>query len=53
MLLDRYLEYLAFEKRSSPHTVAAYRRDLEQFRAFLAGERVATVEEADDQLVRA
>lgn len=53
MLLDRYLEHLAFEKRSSPHTVAAYRRDLAQFQQFLEGEGVAVLEEADDQMVRA
>ena len=33
--MDRYLEHLAFEKRSSAHTVAAYRRDLGQFMDFL------------------
>ena len=53
MLLNRYLEHLAFEKRSSPHTVAAYRRDLAQFQAFLNVEGVSLIEEADDQLVRA
>jgi len=52
-LLDRYLEHLAYEKRSSAHTVAAYRRDLLQFQSFLAGEGVEPLEKADDQLVRA
>ncbi|MBL0128168.1 MAG: tyrosine-type recombinase/integrase [Flavobacteriales bacterium] len=52
-LLDRYLEHLAYEKRSSAHTVAAYRRDLLQFQGFLAGEGVEPLEKADDQLVRA
>lgn len=31
--LDTYIGYLTHERRSSPHTVAAYRRDLEAFRA--------------------
>lgn len=35
MLLDRFIEHLTHEKRSSPHTVLAYRTDLEQFAAFL------------------
>ncbi len=35
MNIDRFLQYLHFEKRFSPHTVAAYRIDLEQFHAFL------------------
>ena len=33
--LDRYLESLAIERGLSPHTVAAYRRDLGRFGAFL------------------
>jgi integrase/recombinase XerC len=33
--LDRFLAWLRFEKRYSPHTLEAYRRDLEQFSAFL------------------
>lgn len=35
MLTDRFLQYLQFEKRFSRHTLAAYRKDLEQFVAFL------------------
>ena len=31
--LDAYIGYLTHERRSSPHTVAAYRRDIEAFRA--------------------
>lgn len=52
MLIDRYLEHLTYEKRYSPHTVSAYRRDLEQFGAYLAEQGVAAVEGADDKLVR-
>jgi integrase/recombinase XerC len=37
--LNRYLSYLRHEKRMSPHTCAAYRRDLAQFLAFLEKER--------------
>ncbi len=34
MQQDRFLQYLTYEKRYSPHTVKAYRRDLDQFFAF-------------------
>lgn len=54
MLLDRFLEHLAYEKRSSALTVQAYRRDLEQFTAFLK-ERIGSLgpEQANDKAVRA
>ncbi|MCK9204082.1 MAG: tyrosine recombinase XerC [Bacteroidales bacterium] len=32
---ERFLAYIQFEKRYSPHTVTAYRNDLEQFFSFL------------------
>ncbi|MES2809987.1 MAG: tyrosine-type recombinase/integrase [Bacteroidota bacterium] len=35
MFLDRFIQYIQFEKRYSPHTVSAYRSDLEQFISFL------------------
>ena len=35
-MIDSFINYLEFEKKSSPHTVAAYRRDLVQFEEFLA-----------------
>lgn len=52
MLIDRYLEHLTYEKRYSAHTVAAYRRDLEQFGRYLTEQGVGAVEGADDKLVR-
>lgn len=33
--VEAFLEYLAFERRASAHTVAAYRRDLESLAGFL------------------
>jgi integrase/recombinase XerC len=34
-VIERFAEYLAFERRSSPHTVSAYRRDLSGLVSFL------------------
>src|SRR5579863_4652948 len=36
-LIERYVNYLQYERNASPHTIRNYRSDLEQFRAFLAG----------------
>ncbi|MBS1937696.1 MAG: tyrosine-type recombinase/integrase [Bacteroidetes bacterium] len=38
MVIERFLEHLAYEQRASAHTVAAYRRDLAQFADFLRKE---------------
>jgi len=35
MFLERFVTYLQFEKRFSPHTVSAYKADLEQFFAHI------------------
>lgn len=35
MFLSKFIQYIKYEKRYSPHTVAAYQSDLEQFIAFL------------------
>lgn len=35
MFLERFIRYIQFEKRYSPHTVSAYRSDLNQFINFL------------------
>lgn len=35
MFIDRFIRYIKFEKRYSPHTVSAYQSDLDQFISFL------------------
>jgi len=35
MFLERFIRYIKFEKRYSPHTVSAYQSDLDQFFTFL------------------
>lgn len=35
MKLDAFFKYMQYEKRSSPHTLTAYRKDLEQFFDYL------------------
>lgn len=35
MFLERFIQYIKFEKRYSPHTVSAYESDLDQFMLFL------------------
>lgn len=35
MFIDRFIRYIKFEKRYSPHTVSAYQSDLDQFINFL------------------
>lgn len=34
-LQSKFIDYLRFEKRYSPHTVTAYKKDMEQFRDFM------------------
>lgn len=52
-MLDKYLEYLQFEKRYSPHTITSYRKDLEDFSHFyLKTEASADISKADKKVIR-
>src|ERR1044072_7963030 len=51
--LDSFLDYLAFEKRCSPHTIISYRTDLTQFRDYLATDyENLPMEQANFQIIR-
>ena len=52
MLLEKFVDHLAYEKRYSAHTVAAYQRDLAQFHGFLTEFGMEKPEEATDKVVR-
>ena len=48
-----FLHYLQFEKRYSPHTILAYRIDLEQFFGFIKNTyAVKDIKEVDHHLIR-
>lgn len=50
---EGFIQYIQYEKRYSPHTVLAYRNDLEQFFGFLSERyQVGDVREVTYQMVR-
>ena len=46
-LIQEFSDYLRIEKRNSPHTISAYRRDLKRFFAELSGKTVVSVSPTD------
>ena len=53
MTKDRFLDYIAFEKRYSLHTINAYRSDLDQFISYLHEQyNLSDVNKADHQAIR-
>jgi len=50
---ERFLAYIQFEKRYSPHTVVAYRNDLDQFFNFLHSQyQISDIREVNHSLIR-
>lgn len=53
MMLEKFLEYLQFEKRYSPHTITSYKKDLEDFsHFFLRTESSENLAKADKKIIR-
>ena len=52
-MLDKFLDYLQFEKRYSPHTITSYKKDLEDFSHFyLRTESSEDLSKADKKVIR-
>jgi integrase/recombinase XerD len=51
--IQRFLDHLTVERGLSPHTVAAYRRDLERYAAFLRERGITDGRRVDEQAVAA
>lgn len=50
---QRFLEYLQYEKRYSPHTVSAYRNDLDQFFSYLQIQyQLADIRDVNHMIIR-
>jgi len=50
---DRFLSHLAHERRISPHTIAAYRRDLQNLARFCGQRKIAGWNALDNAQIRA
>jgi integrase/recombinase XerC len=52
-MLGKFLDYLQFEKRYSPHTITSYKKDLEDFLHFyLKTESSEDISKADKKVIR-
>jgi len=53
-LIEKFVNYLRYERNASPNTIREYRRDLTQFHTFLTppGTRAPGLEQIDHRLIR-
>ena len=53
-LIAKFVEYLTFERNASPNTIREYRRDLQQFVAYLTppGEKTMPIGKIDHKVIR-
>ena len=52
-MIDKFIQYISFEKRYSPHTVTSYKKDLEDFHEFyLRTEASENLLNADKKVIR-
>jgi integrase/recombinase XerC len=53
-IIDKFIEYLRYERNASPDTIREYRRDTQQFAAFLTppGEKALPLDEVDHRIIR-
>ncbi|KQT20245.1 integrase [Chryseobacterium sp. Leaf404] len=52
-MIDKFLQYISFEKRYSPHTVTSYKKDLEDFYEFyIRTEGSENLLKADKKIIR-
>lgn len=53
MMLEKFLEYLQYEKRYSPHTITSYKKDLDDFSHFyIRTESSEDISKADKKIIR-
>jgi len=53
MLKERFIDYLRFEKRFSPHTILSYNNDLDQFTGYLNSQyNILDISLADHVMIR-
>jgi integrase/recombinase XerC len=53
-VIDKFIEYLRYERNASPDTIREYRRDTQQFAGFLTppGEKTLPLDEVDHRIIR-